>query len=128
MLSIPQRRQVLILADDQSIRNLFLLMKELASVKAVEGSVSTAAAIMDREKYEAIILDLRCSGSRSTGAPGSITRVQHSITDRVLQVSAEADNPETLDVVERYLLSRLPGGLLWFGGRHHHRMRLRAVL
>ena len=128
MLSIPQRRQVLILADDQSIRNLFLLMKELASVKAVEGSVSTAAAIMDREKYEAIILDLRCSGSRSTGEPSPITMVQHSITDRVLQVSAEADNPETLDVVERYLLSRLPGGLLWFGGRHHHRMRLRAVL
>ena len=59
MSSVPLHRQVLVLTDEVCIRNLFYLMKKLASEDAAAGSARAMLAIAEREEYDAIILDMR---------------------------------------------------------------------
>lgn len=128
MLSVPLHRQVLVLTDDVCIRNLFYLMRKLAGEDATDGSLRAMVAIAEREEYDAIILDLRRPDRTPRNEPREIGRIQSNRMDRTLTITAEVYGHETLTVVERYLLSGLPGALTWLIGRQcapHQQMVLR---
>jgi hypothetical protein len=113
MPSVPLRRQILVLTDDVSIRNLFFLMKKLDSENAADGSGTAMAAIAEREQYDAVILDMRCPEGTRGGEVHGIGEIRSSRMGRTQAITAEVNGPETLTLVERYLLSGLPGALLW---------------
>lgn len=128
MSSVPLHRQVLVLTDDVCIRNLFYLMRRLAGEDATDGSLRAMVAIAEREEYDAIILDLRRPDRKPRNGPREIGRIQSNRMDRTLTITAEVYGQETLTVVERYLLSGLPGAFTWLVGRHsasHDQMVLR---
>jgi hypothetical protein len=113
MTSVSLQRNVLVLTDTISIRNLFYLMGKLDSENAAEGSGNAMAAIAERECYDTIILVMRCSDGRSGRDVHGISKVHSSRVGRTQTVTVEANGPETVALVERYLLSGLPGALLW---------------
>jgi hypothetical protein len=117
MPSVPLHRQVLVLTDNVSIRNLFYLMKKLAGEDVPDGSLKAMVAIAEREEYDAIILDLRRPDGKPPNETGEIGKIQSSRADRTLTITAEVYGRETLTLVERYLLSGLPGALAWLVGR-----------
>jgi hypothetical protein len=117
MSPVPLHRQVLVLTDEVCIRNLFYLMKKLASEDAAAGSATAMLAIAEREEYDAIILDMRCPEGKSGGEIHGIDNILSSRAGRMQAITAEVNGPETLALVERYLLSGLPGALAWLVGR-----------
>ncbi len=116
MPSAPLHRQVLVLTDNICIRNLFCLMKKLAGEDAADGSLKAMVAIAEREEYDAIILDLRRPDGKPPNETGEIGKIQSSRIDRTLTITAEVYGRETLTLMERYLLSGLPGALAWLVG------------
>ena len=121
MSTIPLHRQVLVLTDEVCIRNLFYLMRKLAGEDGTEkdGSLRAMVAIAEREEYDAIILDMRRPDKNPRNGPREIGRIQSNRTDRTLTITAEVYGHRTLSVMERYLLSGLPGALTWLVGPHY---------
>jgi len=119
MPSVPLHRQVLVLTDDVSIRNLFYLMRKLATESVAEGAAGAMMAIAQREQYDAIILDMRRPEGTPPSEPLEIGKIQSSRIDRMLSLTAEVYGHKTLALVEQYLLSGLPGALSWLVGRRY---------
>lgn len=117
MPSVPLHRQVLVLTDEVCIRNLFYLMRKLASEDAADGSATAMLAIAEREEYDAIILDMQCPEGKRGREIHGIDNILSSRVGRTQAITAEVNGPETLTLVERYLLSGLPGALAWLVGR-----------
>jgi CheY-like chemotaxis protein len=109
----PLHRQVLLLVDEPPIRNLQTLVKKLEVENAADGSELVAKAMMNRKKFDAVILDLRCPNRRPGAEIHGIGNIQASRVGRTLAVTAEVNGPKTLDLVQRYLVNGLPGPLLW---------------
>ena len=116
MTSVPLHRQVLVLTDEVCIRNLFYLMRKLAGADTADGSLRAMVAIAEREEYDAIILDMRRPDRIPRNESREIGRIQSNRTDRTLTITAEVYGHETLTVMERFLLSGLPGALTWLVG------------
>ncbi len=119
MSSVPLHRQVLVLTDEVCIRNLFYLMRKLASEDVADGSLTAMVAIAEREEYDAIVLDMRCPEGTRGGEIHGIDNILSSRVGRTQAITAEVNGPETLTLVERYLLSGLPGALAWLVGRRY---------
>ncbi len=125
--SAPLHRQVLILTDDVSLRNLFYLMRKLAAENAADGSERAVAAFMEDALYDAVVLDLRCGDQRHGAEVRGISKIQPAILGRLLTITAEVSGPETLDLVEKYLVTGLPGALLWLAS-HRYKRRKQCTL
>jgi hypothetical protein len=110
-------RQVLILTDDVSFRNLFYLMRRVAVENAESGGARAMTAIAEREEYDAVVLDLRCR----EGLPGSsvygVGNIQSSTVERMLTIIAEVDGPATPALIEQYIFSGLPEAHQWLASR-----------
>jgi|YelNatPaOPRAMG01_1025707.scaffolds.fasta_scaffold13810_2 DNA-binding NtrC family response regulator len=103
-------RKVLVLRDDPSIRNLLALLKHMARDKAW-GDEPLLAAI-NRNQFEAVILDVRCSQMSGEEVRG-IKEFRPGFVGKQLVIMAECNGPKTLDLLERYLKNGLPQTLLW---------------
>ncbi|TAM79491.1 MAG: hypothetical protein EPN47_16940 [Acidobacteria bacterium] len=114
MASSPLQRDLLVLTDDVSIRNLFYLVRSLAIENPEDGGGRALAAIAEREQYDAVILDMRYSGGTPRGGVYGVGKIQSSMTGRMLTIIAEVDGLETPPLVERYLFSGLPGARMAF--------------
>lgn len=111
--SQPLRRQVLVLTDKASIQNLLFLMKKLESENAADGSACAVAALTSGQRFEAVILDMRFARRRAGGEIHGIKNIQSAVMGKMLAITAEVTGPKTMDLLERYLTSGLPGSLLW---------------
>ncbi|HXH48665.1 MAG TPA: hypothetical protein VNM47_04775 [Terriglobia bacterium] len=109
MASTPLTREVLVLIDDVSIRNLFYLMRRLAAEDPANGGEMAMAAIVEREQYDAVILDMRCPEEQPSDDVHGVGKIQATMMGRMLTIVAEVDGPQTPPLVERYLFSGLPG-------------------
>jgi hypothetical protein len=119
MVSAPLCRQVLVLTDDVSFRNLFYLMRRVALENAANGGARAMTAIAERDDYDAVVLDMRYL----EGLPGSnvygIGKVQSSMMERMLTIIAEVDGPATPALIEQYLFNGLPEAHQWLASRCH---------
>ena len=108
----PLHRQIMTLVDEPPIRNLQTLVKrlELENPASCKG---LSDAMLDRRRYDKVILDLRCPNPLRGSEIHGIKRIQASRVGRILSVTAEVNGPKTLSMVERYLINGLPAALLW---------------
>lgn len=110
MAASEERRKILVLQNDSSIQNLLTLMKQMERDKAA--GEDPPLATLDRNQFETVILDVRCSQMSAEEVRG-IRELRPRLVGRQLVITAEVNGPQTLRLLERYLTRGLPQTLLW---------------
>ena len=113
MASVPQRRKVLLLKDEPSIRKLFILVNRLESEDAPDGNGESSLAGLNHKHFEEILVDVRCSKQYLKNEVHGIGEIRPNLMGKTLVINLQVNGPKTLGLVERYLLHRLPPSLLW---------------
>lgn len=113
MASVMQRRKVLVLSDEASIKRLFILVERLENEDRPEEKREPALARFNRRHFEEIIVDLRCLERRTSKEIHGIGEMRPSLMGKTLVLTIQVNGPKTLALVERYLLNNLPPSLLW---------------
>jgi DNA-binding NtrC family response regulator len=109
MSPVTQNRKVLIVEDDAAIRNvLYVLLAGVGCQGDVAYSGKQALAMLSREKFDAVLLDLRCSNLPAEQVVSQIKEIRPSLVGRVLVITGELADPKTLEVVERHCLPHVP--------------------
>ncbi len=104
-----QRRRVLILDDELSIRLAFyVLLAGLCCEGDTVPEGSEALASTRREEFDAILLDLRCSDVNAGEAVPPIRGIRPKLIGRVLVISGEVADTATLEKIERKCLQDVP--------------------
>jgi DNA-binding NtrC family response regulator len=99
------QRKVLIIEDEPSIRNaLFVLLAGLGCEGDVAYTGQQALAMISRERFDAVLLDLRCSNIPAEEVVLQIKELRPNLVGRVLVITSEVTDPQTLDMVSRNLL------------------------
>lgn len=103
------RRKVLIVEDEPSIRNvLFVLLAGLGCEGDVAYTGQQALAMIGREQFDAVLLDLRCSNVGPEEVVSQIREVRPSLVGRVLVITGEVTDERTIELLDRYLLPHIP--------------------
>jgi len=98
----PMRRKVLIIEDEPSIRNvLYVLLAGLGCDGDVAHDTQEALSILNHDRFDAVLLDLRSSHLPPEEMVSAITEVRPSLLGRVLVITGEVSDPETLEMFER---------------------------
>ncbi len=109
-----RHRKVLIFGDEPSIRSLLKIFAEkLERKKAGPADPAALLATVNRTQFDAVLLDLRLTNRDGEGKARGLGDIRTSLVGRTLAITAEVRDPETLDLIERYLINRLPSSLLW---------------
>lgn len=99
------QRKVLIIEDEPSIRNaLFVLLAGLGCEGDVAYTGQQALAMISRERFDAVLLDLRCSNIPAEEVVLQIKELRPNLVGRVLVITSEVTDPQTLEMVSRNLL------------------------
>jgi len=103
----PHRR-ILIIEDDSSIRNILYVL--LAGLN-IEGEIAYdgkhALAMINRQQYDAILLDLRCYNVSPEEVLAGIRKIRPNLLGRVLVITGEVADPATLEFFNRFAVSRV---------------------
>lgn len=103
------RRKVLIVEDDLSISNLlYVLLEGLNYDGEVAMGGRQALAMIERDSFDAILLDLRYSNLSAKQWVSRIAEIQPSLLDRVLVITGEVADPNVVDLLERHCLPHVP--------------------
>jgi len=109
----PARRKVLIIEDEPSIRNvLYVLLAGLGCEGEVAYSGQQALAMLSREKFDAVLLDLRCSNASPDEVVSQIKEIRPSMLGRVLVITGEVSDPRAMEIIEQHLLPQVPANRL----------------
>lgn len=104
MIKDPQRK-VLFVEDDASIRNvLYVLLAGQGCQAEVAYSGTQALSLIDREEFDAVLLDLRCHNLPAEQVVSRIQEIRPSLLGRVLVITGEVGDPQILEMVERRCL------------------------
>ena len=119
------RRKVLIVEDEPSIRNvLFVLLAGLGCEGDVAYTGQQALAMIGRERFDAVLLDLRCSNVGAEEVVSQIREVRPSLVGRVLVITGEVTDAQTMELLDRYFLPHIPRNRLM----HELWAKLRIIL
>lgn len=106
-------RKILIIEDEPAIRNvLYVLLAGLGCEGDVAYSGQQALAMISREKFDAVLLDLRCTNVPAAQVVSQIKEIRPSLLGRVLVITGEVTDPQAMELVERHLLPHIPGSRL----------------
>src|SRR5579875_1477281 len=105
-MSLPaQNRKVLLIeSDPESRKALRVLLKRLGCEGEVAADGMQALAMVSRNDFDAVLLDLRSSALPPDEVVSGIHDIRPSLMGLVLVFTGEVDDPETLDLVERHFL------------------------
>ncbi len=99
------RRKVLIVEDEPSIRNvLYVLLAALGCEGDVAYTGQQALAMISRERFDAVLLDLRCNNLAPDDVVAGIKELRPSLVGRVLVITGEVTDPRTMELIERHCL------------------------
>jgi DNA-binding NtrC family response regulator len=102
-------RKVLIIEDEPSIRNiLYVLLAGLGCEGDVAYSGQQALAMISREQFDAVLLDLRCTDVTAAQMVSQIREIRPSLLGRVLVITGEVTDPKVMEVIEQNLLPHIP--------------------
>ena len=102
------RRKVLILEDEPAIRNvLYVLLAGLGCEGDVVHNSRQALASINRQTFDAVLLDLRCSELPPDQLVSEIIEVQPNLIGRLLVITGEVATGETLAMIERNSLAHV---------------------
>lgn len=113
MTSVPERRKVLALKGEPSIRKLCNLMSQVERQNTVKGVGKTTLAGIHPERFDVAIVDLRFRQQQIKDEVHGVGAIRPSVIGKMLVVTLEVNGPKTAALVERYLLNRLAQPLLW---------------
>ena len=103
------RRKVLILEDEPAIRNvLYVLLAGLGCEGDVVHNSRQALASINRQTFDAVLLDLRCSELPPEQLVSQIIDIQPSLVGRLLVITGEVADPVILAMIERNSLAHVP--------------------
>ncbi|MGH8246343.1 MAG: response regulator [Gammaproteobacteria bacterium] len=103
------RRKVLIVEDDLSIRNLlYVLLAGLGCEGDVAYNGRRALAMIERERFDAVLLDLRCTNFPADHFLTQIREIRPDLVGRVLAITGEVADAQTLELIERHCAQHVP--------------------
>jgi len=109
MPHLPQRK-VLILEGDSAVRNALLtLLASLGCEADVAYSGKQAIDTIQSEKFDAVLLDLRCPHAHAEEVVPKIHSLRPTFIANVLVITGDVADVKTLDLIERYFLLHIPG-------------------
>lgn len=104
------QRRVLIVEEESSIRNLiYTLLSTLGCDGEVAYSGQQALAMISRRPFDAVLLDLRCLDEAAEQVVSGILEIRPNLMGRVLVITGEVADQETMDLIERKCLLCVPG-------------------
>ena len=107
------KRKVLIIEDEPSIRNLlYVLLAGLGCEGDVAYTGQQALSMVSRERFDAVLLDLRCSNLRPDHVVSEIRELRPNLVDRVLVITGEVADPKVMDWVEKQCLPHVKSNRL----------------
>jgi CheY-like chemotaxis protein len=99
----PPMRKVLTIEDVPSVRKALLtLLADLRYEADAADSGRQAIDIIRWEKFDAVLLDIRCAHALAEEVVPSIRSLQPSLLANVLVITAEVADAKTLDLLEWY--------------------------
>ncbi|MEJ2008661.1 MAG: hypothetical protein P8Z30_10990 [Acidobacteriota bacterium] len=108
MTSASQNRKVLLIEGEPAASDLLrVLMDKLGCRGELAANGQQALAMVDRKDYDAVLLDLRSSNLPPEDVVSGIHEIRPSLIGRVLVITGEVDDRDTLDLVERYFLLQI---------------------
>ena len=113
-------RKVLVIEDESSIRNLvFGLLAQLGCHADSASDGREALAKISREKFDSVLLDLRCTRVKPEEVIPEIHRLNPNLVGRVLVITGEVADESSLRLIEEYFLlhvshRRLSGDVMGF--------------
>jgi DNA-binding response OmpR family regulator len=97
------RRKVLIIEDEPSIRNvLYVLLAGVGCEGDIAHNSKQALAMIEKSRFDAVLLDLRSAHLPPDQMVSAITELRPSLVGRVLVITGEFSDPNTLATLERY--------------------------
>lgn len=110
MTAAVPRRKVLIIEDEPSIRNvLYVLLAGLGCDGHIAYDARQALSMIRQDCFDAVLLDLRAAHlPPAEQMVSAITELRPSLVGRVLVITGEVADPETLATLERYALPHVP--------------------
>jgi len=95
-------RRVLVIEDEPSIRNtLYVLLAALECESDVAYSGKQALAMIARQSFDAVLLDLRCADVPAEQVIARIREIRPNLLGRVLFITGEVSDPQAMEVIER---------------------------
>lgn len=109
MVTGSARRKVLIVEDEPSIRNvLFVLLAGLGCEGDVAYTGQQALSMVSRESFDAVLVDLRCSNLGAEEVMSQIKEIGPHLIGRVLVITGEVTDAQTMELLSRHLLPHIP--------------------
>lgn len=113
MTKVPAHRKVLIIEDEPSIRNILYVLLAAAGCEGdVAYSGQQALAMISHQKFDAVLLDLRCVNAPAEQVVSQIKEIRPSLLGRVLVITGEVTDPQAMELIERHVLPHIPGNRL----------------
>lgn len=99
---LPERRKILIVEDEPSIRNiLYALLAGQGCDSEIAYSGKEALAMIGRERFDAVLLDLRVANLPAQQVVSQIIEIRPSLVGRVLVITGEVSDAQTLEWIAR---------------------------
>lgn len=109
MTSASQDRKVLLIEGEPAASDLLrVLMNKLGCRGEVAANGQQALAMVGCKDFDAVLLDLRSSNLPAEDVISGIHEIRPNLIGRVLVITGEVDDRETLELVERYFLLQIP--------------------
>jgi len=103
------RRKILIIENGPSISNiLYVLLDGLNYIGEVAQNGRQALAMIRRDSFDAILMDLRCSAPSAEQLVSRITEIRPNLLGRVLVITGEVEDPKIMELIERKCLPHVP--------------------
>ncbi len=98
-------RKVLVVEDEPSIRNILnSLLGKLGLDTQTAQNGSQAIDILSRDKFDAVLLNLRCADLQAEAVVTHIEQIRPSLVGRVLVITGEVPDARAMALVERHFL------------------------
>ena len=109
MSSPSSRRKVLIIEDEPAMRNvIYVLLAGLGWDGDVAHDLHHALSMIRQDQFDAVLLDLRSSDLPPEQMVSAITELRPSLVGRVLVITGEVSDPQTLEMLESCAVPHLP--------------------
>jgi len=105
------RRKVLIIEDEPAIRNvLYVLLAGLGCDGDVASDTQYALSMIRQDSFDAVLLDVVSAHLPPDEMVSAITNLRPSLLGRVLVITGEVADPDTLAMLERCAVPHISRG------------------
>ena len=96
---------MLVVEDEPAIRNvLYVLLAGVGCEGIAAYSGQQALSMISRDRYDAVLLDLRCVNLPAKEIVSQINDLRPSLVGRILVITGEVHDTETMEMIKRHCL------------------------